>query len=125
MIFKNTHTKPYNFLKVILLVMFIGHYSSITLFYHTHTVDGVTYCHSHLYWLGKTSVPVQLPQHSEEQQKLIQDYNHITWNSDAEIPLVEKPLLKLIEVILTPATISISLAGMLFSPLRAPPSFLV
>jgi hypothetical protein len=103
--------------------MFIGHYSSITLFYHTHTVEGVTYCHSHIYLLGKSSVPVQLPQHSKEQQKLIQDYNHITWNSDTEILLVEKPYLKLVEEIQTPVASTISLAGILFSPLRAPPAF--
>lgn len=105
--------------------MFIGHYSNITLFYHTHTIDGVTYCHSHFYWFGKSSTPVQFPQHTKDQLKLIQDCNHITWNSDAEIPLVEKPLLKLIEVLLTPTAITCSHAEMLFSPLRAPPSFLV
>jgi len=105
--------------------MFIGHYSNITLFYHTHTIDGVTYCHSHFYWFGKSSTPVQLPQHTKEQLKLIQDYNHITWNSDVEIVLVEKPVYTLIEEFLNPSVASTSLAKVLFSPLRAPPSFLV
>lgn len=105
--------------------MFIGHYSSITLFYHTHTIDGVSYCHSHFYWFGKSSTPVQLPQHTKEQLKLIQDVNHITLNSDCEIAVIQKPFYSLVEEFITPEEINCSFAAVLFSSLRAPPSFLV
>ena len=105
--------------------MFVGHYSNITLFYHTHTIDGVTYCHSHIYWLGKSATPIQFPLHTKEQLKLIQDYNHITWNSDTEISQVEKPIFILLEQLLCPTVVSTTLAKVLFSPLRAPPSLLV
>ncbi len=104
-------------------MLFIGHYSNITLFYHTHTVDGVTYCHSHFYWLSKTSNPVQLPLHTKEQLKLIQDVNNITWNSDIEIPTIEKPFFTFIQEIFTPTATPNSLGAVLFSSLRAPPAF--
>jgi hypothetical protein len=34
-------------LKIVLLLLYIGYYSSVTLFYHAHLVDGKIVCHSH------------------------------------------------------------------------------
>lgn len=101
--------------------MFIGHYCNITLFYHTHIVDGVTYCHSHFYWSSKSTIPVQVPLHTKEQLKLIQDLNQITWNADAEIPTIEKPILSILVIFKTPSVTLNSLAEMPYSALRAPP----
>jgi hypothetical protein len=36
-------------LKLSLLFLFLGYYSSITLFYHAHIVDGEVIVHSHFY----------------------------------------------------------------------------
>lgn len=102
--------------------MFIGHYGNITLFYHTHVIDGVTYCHSHLYWVGKSSTPVKVPLHTKDQLKLIQDVNQITWNTDTEIPIVGKPILSVLAILETPTVTPNSLAEMPYSAHRAPPS---
>jgi len=121
MLAKNTRFKT--IIKLILLLFFIGHYSNITLFYHTHNIEGITYCHSHFYWLTKSSVPVQLPLHTKDQLKLIQDFNHITWNSDIDIPKIEKLFYSLIAKLQTKVITLNSLAEVLFSALRAPPTF--
>lgn len=121
MLAKNTRFKT--IIKLILLLFFIGHYSNITLFYHTHNIEGVTYCHSHFYWPTKSSIPVQLPLHTKDQLKLIQDFNHITWNSDIDIPKFEKPFYSLIAKLQTKVITLNSMAEVLFSALRAPPTF--
>ena len=105
--------------------MFIGHYSNMTLFYHTHIIDNVRYCHSHFYRISKSTNSVQLPVHSKEQLKLIKEFNQFTWNSVCQIPVVEKPVYQLTEVFLCPNLVPDSLAKLLFSPLRAPPSFII
>ena len=40
------------------LLLFLGYYASITLFSHTHIVDGVTIVHSHPYKSGSGRNPV-------------------------------------------------------------------
>jgi len=104
--------------------MFIGHYSNITLFYHTHVIDGTTYCHSHFYWYGKSSIPVQIPPHTKEQLKVIKDFNNTTWNSDVDIPSIEKPIYSLITKFHITDITPNSLAEVLYSALRAPPTFI-
>ena len=59
------------FLQLILLVLFIGYYGSITLFPHSHIVNGVTIVHSHPYKTDKSSVPSKLP-HTGKEIMLIQ-----------------------------------------------------
>jgi hypothetical protein len=38
------------FFKYLLLILFIGYYASITLFYHSHTINSKTIYHSHPYF---------------------------------------------------------------------------
>ena len=38
-----------NIMKYFLLILFLGYFGSITLFSHTHIVDGVSITHSHPY----------------------------------------------------------------------------
>ncbi len=38
------------FIKYFLLILFIGYYASITLFYHSHTINSTTIYHSHPYF---------------------------------------------------------------------------
>ena len=96
----------------------------MTLFYHTHKIDGVLYCHSHFYGLNRSNHPVQLPHHSKEQIKLIQEFNQFTWNSDCQIPVIIKPVYQITTEFLCQNLVPVSLTNILFSPLRAPPSFL-
>ncbi len=37
-------------LKYLLTLLFIGYYFSITLFYHSHVINGKEIVHSHFYW---------------------------------------------------------------------------
>lgn len=104
--------------------MFIGHYSSITMFYHTHTVDGVTYCHSHFYSADSQNDPVKLP-HSKQQLKLIQEINHTTWNNTIDFPELETPVYALVSEFLIANTAHTFYVTVPFCQLRAPPSLLV
>ena len=88
-------------------------------------VDGVTYCHSHIYPIGNSSNPDSLPNHSKEQLKMIQDYNHFTWDSVIVLSELSNPLYTLLTVFSTPSTTQISTLDVLYYSLRAPPFILV
>jgi hypothetical protein len=49
---KNWYHKIIN---ILLLAIFLFYFGSVTLFYHCHTVDGVTIVHSHFYLDGDTA----------------------------------------------------------------------
>lgn len=106
------------------LLLFMGHYGSITLFYHTHTVDGITYTHSHFYGFGNSANPVQLP-HTNNQLQLIQELNQITWNAEISIAAVETPVFHLLREFRCPNLQHNSLFAPIFNSLRAPPSIVV
>lgn len=95
------------------------------MFYHTHSVDGIVFCHSHFYWYDDSSNSVQLPHHTQDQLKLIHDYNQFTWSSETVIPQVGIPFINLIDVFLCPRLVAIFYVEVLFNSLRAPPSILV
>ena len=54
-----------------LLILFLGYYGSITLFSHSHIINGVTIVHSHPFNSDKGDGTTKLP-HSEKQLFLIQ-----------------------------------------------------
>jgi hypothetical protein len=116
--------KVHKILKVMVLLLFMGHYGNITLFYHTHTIDGITYTHSHFYGFGKSANPVQLP-HSNNELQLIQELNQITWNADISIAAVETPAFQLLSEISCADLQHHSLFAPVFTSLRAPPSIVV
>jgi len=116
--------KVHKIIKVMVLLLFLGHYGNITLFYHTHTVDGITYTHSHFYGFGKSANPTQLP-HTNNQLQLIQELNQITWHSDISITAVESPYYQLLSEFLCPDLQHNSLFAPIFNSLRAPPSIVV
>ncbi|MCE1155914.1 MAG: hypothetical protein LWW91_07325 [Bacteroidales bacterium] len=103
------------------LLLFMGHYGNITLFYHTHTIDGITYAHSHFYGFGKSADPVQLP-HTNNQLQLIQELNQITWHSAISIATVETPVFHLLNEFRCTELQQDSLQALPFASLRAPPS---
>lgn len=101
--------------------MFLVHYGNITMFYHTHTVNGVTYCHSHISGIDNSNKPVSVPTHSKEQLKVIKDYNHITWNYDVAFPKIANPFFVLLTVFYIPPTSQVQHQKVLYYSLRAPP----
>jgi len=72
-------------LRIVLLTFFLGHYANITLFYHTHEVDGKMYCHSHFSGdAGKSSPKIPLPKHTHSTTafQLIQLFNETCYVND-------------------------------------------
>jgi ABC-type microcin C transport system permease subunit YejB len=59
------------FIGCLLLAIFIGFYASITIFTHSHILNGVTIVHSHPYSSGTSDKPLN-HQHSEKGFALIQ-----------------------------------------------------
>ena len=56
--------------RLLLLVLFLGYYSGITLFPHTHIVNGITIVHSHPFNSGSGNNSSNLP-HSGKELQLI------------------------------------------------------
>ncbi len=56
---------------ILLLILFLGYYGSITLFSHSHIVNGVTIVHSHPFKTNKGG-ETSNPPHTEKELLLIQ-----------------------------------------------------
>ena len=56
---------------ILLLILFLGYYGSITLFSHSHIVNGVTIVHSHPFKTNKGG-DTSTPPHTEKELLLIQ-----------------------------------------------------
>ncbi len=113
--------KMHKILKVMVLLLFIGHYSNITLFYHTHTIDGITYCHSHFYGFDTKEQPVPFS-HTSSQLQFIQEINQITWNSEISIAAVETPVYPILSIYCFPDVNQVEDRTIVYTSLRAPPS---
>ena len=57
--------------RILLLLLFIGYYGGITLFPHSHIVNGITIVHSHPFRSDKGGDSSKLP-HSDKELMLIQ-----------------------------------------------------
>lgn len=84
-----------------LLSVFLAYYASITLFSHSHIINGVTIVHSHPYSKSTDSKPFS-HQHSEKGVALIQFLSHFSSLSVASL-LSLGILLTLLYQILVPA----------------------
>ncbi|MFO7370644.1 MAG: hypothetical protein R6X09_10275 [Bacteroidales bacterium] len=86
------------FCKVLLLLLFIGYYSSLNLFYHPHLINGKVVYHSHPYKnsegqnTGKKPLPAH--QHNKDEFYYIQQLDKSIWDD-----LVAKPNLPEIAVL--------------------------
>ncbi|MBN1144056.1 MAG: hypothetical protein JXA72_06525 [Bacteroidales bacterium] len=79
----------YAFCKVLLLLVFIGYYSSLNLFYHAHIINGQVVYHSHPYKSNvskQSNIPLPKHQHSQSEFYLIQQLDKSIWDD-----LVAKP----------------------------------
>lgn len=61
----NLKNRVEKIMRYFLLFLFLGYYGNITLFTHTHILNGVTIVHSHPYSTGANGKPVN-HQHSEK-----------------------------------------------------------
>lgn len=81
------------FLRFLLITLFIGYYSSITLFYHTHLVNGVVIVHSHPFKSSNNNQnPVQSHSHSSASYVVIDHLMQANWEGSPEIPQVPEPV---------------------------------
>ncbi len=68
------------FFKYFLLILFIGYYSSITLFYHSHSINSKTIYHSHPYFplTDADGLPIN-HSHTENELGFIQSLNYFIY----------------------------------------------
>lgn len=80
--------------RLLLLVLFLGYYSGITLFPHTHVINGITIIHSHPFNSGGGNNSSNLP-HSGKELQLIHHLSEFlsTAVSISFIALIIKSLL--------------------------------
>ncbi|MDD2286207.1 MAG: hypothetical protein PHQ11_12535 [Paludibacter sp.] len=91
----NHNSHIIRFLRIALLLFFIGHYSNSTMFYHTHEVDGRTYCHSHFFGLkSDKGVPVASHTHTNSQLQLIDTFNTINLTDELDFPEIPVPTIQ-------------------------------
>ncbi len=70
-------SKAIKYFEVLLLIIFIGYYSGVTMFYHTHVINGVTVVHSHPFMnLGNSSGHPIKHTHSQNSLGFIQFVTH-------------------------------------------------
>jgi hypothetical protein len=62
-------------MRFFLLILFLGYYGSITLFTHTHIINGITIVHSHPFNSGTKENPIK-HQHTANEFILIQFLAH-------------------------------------------------
>lgn len=120
MIFKQSTTK---FLKLSLLILFIGYYSGITLFYHIHIVNGQAVAHSHFYASkaeGKT--PVKKHSHPISAYDAIHELNKINSEELTVSMPYQQPLLVAQSIARYFARPDISIPTHFHLPSRAPPA---
>lgn len=68
-------------LKIIFLILFVCYAGSITLFFHSHIIDGVTIVHSHPYKADERGKPIHT--HTGAEIQLIQNLS--SWYSAGKI----------------------------------------
>jgi hypothetical protein len=79
-------------LRALLLFLFLGYYSSITLFYHAHLINGEVLVHSHPFKSDpNNNTPFQSHSHSSAAYNLINQLNEINWDSPLEMPNIPEP----------------------------------
>ena len=72
--------------RVFLLLLFVSCYSNITMFYHSHLVDGRIVSHSHWFSDFSNDEPVESHSHTSEEYILIHFVNNLTIEDDITPP---------------------------------------
>lgn len=108
------------FLRFLLLVLFVSYYSSITLFYHTHLVNGEVIVHSHPF-SKKNQKPFQSHSHSSSTYIHIQHLMYAVWESSPETPQITEPVISFCEYKVGYTLPFIHSSSYTYAQLRAPP----
>jgi hypothetical protein len=107
--------------RFLLLLLFVGYYSSISLFYHAHLVNGVVIVHSHPFQKSLNNGPYQSHPHSTSAYILIHQLNQPQWENTPEMPPLPEPVVLLYEYRINNTYPFISAGAYSSTQLRAPP----
>ena len=81
-----------------LFCLFVAYYSSITMFFHAHHIQGRVVVHSHFFRLHKdVNGQESSHAHSSESLVLIQMLDQINWDSSLELPEIPEPASVMLE----------------------------
>jgi hypothetical protein len=109
-------------LKCLLLIIFLSYYSSISMFYHAHHINGFVLSHSHPYKHNKTSkTPYESHPHSSQAYSYIHQINEAGWKDTSSSVEITSPVINFFVftgVYNTPFVKAITFS---LSLLRAPP----
>lgn len=85
-------------LRLLLLLIFTVYYSNISMFYHSHYVDGKVISHSHWYHDFDNAKPVDSHSHTAQEYILIHLLDNTSMDNDLAIPNVKQSISFSIEV---------------------------
>ncbi|MDR1814857.1 MAG: hypothetical protein LBR18_08445 [Tannerella sp.] len=105
-----------NFVKCLLLVLFMSYYLSATCFYHTHYFSWGTVTHSHIYFPSGDKQPHH--NHTPAQCELIQILSTIMFTFTVAVAAVISVIVSKIYIVKSINAVSINVV---YSFLRAPP----
>lgn len=107
--------------RFLLLLLFVGYYSSVTLFYHAHLVNGVVVVHSHPVKKSQNSGPYQSHTHNKSAYELIHQLNKTLWENTPEMPSLSGQVVLLNEYSINYTCSFVISSTCAFAQLRAPP----
>ncbi len=118
-LFKNINIS----IRIFLLLLVIGFYSSNTMFYHAHRVNGFVFSHSHPFKHDKNNkTPYESHSHSSSAYSFIQQLNEASWRNTAETIEITCPIIFYFESQCIYNSPFIKVSDYSFGQLRAPPT---
>ena len=110
--------------KSLLFLLVLGLYSSNTMFYHVHLINGYVLSHSHPYKHDKNNkTPYESHSHSSSEYRFIQQLNEANWKDTAALVEISSPVIFYFEPLFVYNTPFIKVSDYSFGQLRAPPTF--
>ncbi len=110
------------FFKISLIVLFVGFYSGITLFYHVHVINGQVIAHSHYYKSDASDkTPVKKHTHPLSAYDVIHDLNKMSSEELLATMPYEQPLRIAHSISRNSESANIIISIQFRLPSRAPP----
>lgn len=111
-----------NLLRYSLFILFVGYYTSITMCYHVHIVNGKVVSHSHPYKNDNSGKkPYESHAHSSSAYNSIQQIDKTIWDDNSVNALMPDPAICYSESFLKAKSLFITSGIHFYSSLRAPP----
>ncbi len=117
--------KIYNTFKYFLLLLFVGYYGGIALFYHAHTLNGVVVIHSHPYKQSSSNkFPFEPHKHGKGEYALIHLLNKIVVEEPENLSFLPDPIFSYTQLPYVSFTDDFLSSNGLGFQLRGPPHFI-